>query len=42
MMGVEVSAIVIFVKRKGAAVTTYTTLKPTACTLIFVIPLSTV
>ena len=39
MMGVEVSAIVIFVKRRVAAVTTNTTLKPTACTLTFVIPL---
>jgi hypothetical protein len=34
MMGVEVSANVIFVKRKGAAVTTYTTLERSACTLV--------
>jgi hypothetical protein len=39
MIGVEVSAIAIFVKRMVAAVTTNTTLKLIACTLTFVIPL---
>jgi len=34
LMDVEVSANVIFVKRKVAAATTYTNLKRSACTLV--------